>query len=284
MGVPKSFKDIDARNQAILDRIVNTDYPTHCRFKDLSGNDYGYLHVDKYYGKDGRGHLYYWCTCKCGNRILVRATHLQSGVSKSCGCLMSEETSKRCHINKYGTKHNLHGTRLYYSWSNMIQRCTNPNNRYYAEYGARGIKVCEEWKNASNFINWALSNGYNDTLTIDRIDFNGDYCPENCRWVGLKVQENNKSVNNYVQYDRWVFPVTIWAEITGIKRATLYYRINESKWSIAESLFTPPNGDRSKIPITFKIPQEYEIYNKYDEWVKKGKILPVEETIYKGCI
>ena len=117
----KSFKDINKRNQDIINRIVSTEYPTSTKFINLSGQDFGNLHVDSYYGKDKRGHKYYWCTCKCGSTILCRATHLKDGSTTSCGCLMSKASALRGHINKYGTKHKMYATRLYYCWSNMIQ-------------------------------------------------------------------------------------------------------------------------------------------------------------------
>ena len=275
MAAPKSFKDIDARNQAVLDRIVNTDYPTHCRFKDLSGNDYGYLHVDKYYGKDARGQLYYWCTCKCGNRILVRNTHLMYGDTLSCGCRISEADVKR---NKENSKHGGTGTRLHDIWTGMCQRCDNPNVEAYPEYGGRGIKMCDEWRNLKdgfiNFRNWALENGYDDKLTIDRIDVNGNYCPENCRWSNKKVQSNNRRDTMYLQIATYRLPLMIWSEITGIPRHTLWSR-HMHGWTDSETILTPSNGDKTKQYVTLEIPLEYEKYNKYEEHVRKGIIKPM---------
>ena len=275
----KSFKDINKRNQDIINRIVSTEYPTSTKFINLSGQDFGNLHVDSYYGKDKRGHKYYWCTCKCGSTILCRATHLKDGSTTSCGCLMSKASALRGHINKYGTKHKMYATRLYYCWSNMIQRCTNPNNRHYQTYGAQGITVCDEWKKFENFMEWALhiaNPPYNDSLTIDRIDPYLGYFPENCRWVTQKVQGNNKKDTYYLQIMTYVFPITIWSEITGLHRETIKLR-KQAGWTDAEALLTPPHNERNKKQIVLYIPPEYEIYNKYNEFVNKGIIEPYKE-------
>lgn len=124
---------------------------------------------------------------------------------------------------------NKHGlakkTKLYGRWVMMKQRCYNPNNKDYYNYGARGIKVCDEWRNNYlNFHNWAYANGYNDTLSIDRIDVNGDYKPINCRWVDKNIQANNKVCTIYIDYEGNSVTLTELSNITGIKRETLEMR------------------------------------------------------------
>ena len=275
-----SIKDIDKRNQNIINRIVSTEYPKHCRFVDISGNDYGDLHVDSYYGKDKRGQLYFWCTCKCGSKILVRNTHLMYGDTHSCGCGISKVTIER---NKEMIKHGATGSRLHDIWTGMCQRCDNPRTEQYPNYGGRGIKICDEWRNLidgfANFRHWSLYESdppYNDKLTIDRIDPGGDYCPENCRWTDQKHQDNNKRNTIYFQLMTYVLPLTIWSEITGISRQTLYSRYKWG-WTDSEILLTPPGCKEKCITTDYLyIDPKYNSYNKYDDFVKSGKIKPYE--------
>ena len=121
----------------------------------------------------------------CGNKFRTQTSFVKSGHTKSCGCYQKRRASE--------TKHGLIGTRLYSIWTNMKDRVSNIKNKAYNSYGGRGITVCEEWKNDFvSFYAWAMSNGYSDELTIDRIDNNGNYCPENCRWTTKSIQSRNK--------------------------------------------------------------------------------------------
>lgn len=143
-------------------------------------------------------------------------------------------------------KHGLKGTRLYRIWNGIKNRCFNPNYHRYSDYGGRGIKVCDEWKNDfQSFYDWSMSNGYSDNLTIDRINNDGNYEPSNCRWVGLKVQANNSRHCNNIQFNGEVHSISEWARITGIPRYTLNNRINKYGWSIEDSL-TKPNRTTNK--------------------------------------
>ena len=147
----------------------------------LEGMTFGRLKVIKYIGSSK-----YKCICSCGNKTIVSTYGLTSGGTKSCGCLQKEIVAN---------KHYKHGdsrSNLYAVFVQMHQRCENPNNKNYHYYGHRGIKVCETWKEWLNFKAWALANGYQKGLTIDRIDPNGNYYADNCRWITIEAQQKNR--------------------------------------------------------------------------------------------
>lgn len=176
------------------------------------------------------------CVCDCGNEVSVRSKLLLQGITKSCGCLVKERMSKKA------SKHHGFGTRLYSIWDSMRQRCNNPNCSAYKNYGGRGISICDEWDDFAVFREWALANGYDElaergTYTLDRIDVNGDYAPDNCRWVNFRTQSNNKRDTIYVEYDGMSMPLSYWAETTGIKYCTLFARYKRG-WS-PERILSP---------------------------------------------
>ena len=150
-------------------------------------------------------------------------------------------------------KHGKRKTSIYRTYAHMKERCNNPNCKDYKYYGEKGVKVCEEWQdNFQAFYDWAMVNGYNDTLTIDRINVNGDYTPDNCRWVTMKVQCNNKSCNIQITYNGKTQNLKQWSDELGISYRTLYQRISVRHWDTDKALGTKENASIKQITYNGK--------------------------------
>lgn len=203
------------------------------RFKDLTGMKFHRLTVIERASNTNAGQARWKCLCECGNQSIVASGKLLSGHTKSCGCLKNELTSNR------RRKHGESGNRLYVCWQHMKRRCDSPKDKYFHNYGGRGINVCSEWESYENFRSWALSNGYDDTLTLDRIDVNGGYCPENCRWATVTEQQNNRRNNHIVEFNNEIHTLAEWSRIVGINFDVLQMRINKLKWPIEKAFTTP---------------------------------------------
>jgi len=204
--------------------------------RDLRGSVFGrWTVIEK---ADSRKRMVVWkCRCECGNEKEVYQKHLLSGASTSCGCFRNEQSSKRMKENNPAEiKHNMYRTRLYGIWNSMKHRCHNPNDLNYRYYGGKGIKVCEEWQEFISFMEWASTNGYDETLTLDRKDYNGNYEPTNCRWVTIQEQQYNKSNNHLITYNGKTQTLTEWAKEREIKQTTLDARINRSRWDVGRAL------------------------------------------------
>ena len=160
--------------------------------KDLTGKKFGRLTVKEKDTKKSKGRNYWICECDCGNIKSIRTDALTCGHTKSCGCLNKETQFKPIHGMK--------NTRLYNVWGGMKNRCRNKNSSDYVDYGGRGISYCKEWEDFIPFYNWAIENGYEEGLSIDRVDNNGNYEPSNCRWATTKQQANNRRTNVITEY------------------------------------------------------------------------------------
>jgi len=172
------------------------------------------------------------CKCKCGHIGKYVLVLLVNEQTKSCGCLRKSTFVER------NTFHGKSRTKLNAVWQAMKQRCFNENNANYIFYGGRGIKVCNEWKNSFiEFYNWAIENGYKEGLSIDRINVNGNYEPDNCQWVKMKIQTRNKRDNVFVEFNGENLCIQDWANRLGINHTTLTKRLK--KWSVEKSLTTP---------------------------------------------
>lgn len=170
------------------------------------------------------------CKCDCGNEIIVNTSSLTTGNTKSCGCYKNEL------IRNLNYKHGNSHTKLYYVWQTMIKRCTKINNKSYKIYGNRGITVCIEWKSDFiNFYNWAIANGYKQGLTIDRINNNGNYEPNNCRWTSMKEQARNTSKNKYIVYMNEKMLISDACNKSNVKISSVFSKMKRKNITLQES-------------------------------------------------
>lgn len=209
-------------------------------YKDITGQKFGRLTVLEFAGRrneirHGKNRDAMWrCRCECGNGIVTGAHNLKSGNTVSCGCYGREQ------FIKMNTTHGESKTRLYTCWEAIIQRTkSNVCDGYYPHYGSKGITVCDEWKKYENFAAWARANGYRDDLTIDRIDADKGYYPENCRWATYTEQNNHLSRNRYIEIDGDTKTLAEWARHYGIVYQTVCSRIYHRHWDVERALTEP---------------------------------------------
>ena len=198
--------------------------------EDLTGKRFNKL-VVLYRDENGHGDKSRWkCICDCGAETTVSGTNLKTGAVKSCGCLR--------HM-KHDT-HHLSNTRLYRIWNAMKNRCYLKSHHAYSYYGARGITVYAEWKdNFETFYDWAINNGYSEGLTIDRIDNNGSYSPENCKWSTREEQVNNRRSCVLITYNGETKNLMQWCELLNLSYKLIHQRMRLKNISFEEAISIP---------------------------------------------
>ena len=217
----------------LLKRGIITD--CGCSIKNrLVGKRVGRLTIVANTGRHQGNRVIWLCKCDCGNYTEVITTNLnpnRPNATLSCGCLRKEKA----------TKHNLSNTTIYKTLVAIKGRCKNPSNKFYSSYGARGITLCDEWDDENGFekfYNWSIENGWKPGLSIDRIDNNKGYSPDNCRWTTQKTQANNTRRNRMITINEETHTLTEWAEINNICIGTIEDRVKRG-WSYVEAVTKP---------------------------------------------
>lgn len=219
--------------------------------QECIGKRYGRLLVlsfNKEETNKHKGGIFYNCICDCGKQCLANKYSILKGEKQSCGCLHREQLVKR---NKETAL--LHGDsrneyeKLHNSWTAMKNRCLSPTNERYELYGGRGISIFKDWLDWDIFKHWALANGWENGLTIDRIDYNGNYEPINCRWVTMEVQANNTSTNKYLEYHEEVKTLSEWCKILNLNYYRTKARLNTCHMTVEQAFELPKQQLRRKI-------------------------------------
>jgi hypothetical protein len=208
------------------------------KIRDLTGLKFGQLKVIGRTGSDKWGKSLWSCVCDCENKVIVEAGNLKSGGTTSCGCFKKEK------LHKEKTVHGDYKERLFHIWEQMRARCSNKNLPSYKNYGGRGIVVCDAWLNDYlPFKEWALSHGYQNNLSIDRKDNNGNYEPSNCRWATKGVQANNTRSNHFLTFNNQTMTISEWSQKLNISQDIIYSRLKRG-WTIEQTLTIPSGGRR----------------------------------------
>lgn len=197
--------------------------------EDLTGKRFGRWTVLGYVGKSK------WeCKCDCGAIRVISSNALKCGRTKSCGCYRQEVTTER------NITHGMNKTPLHSRWLGMKNRCYNPNDSSYHDYGARGIYVCDEWKDDFRaFYDWSMSNGFEEHLSLDRVDNSGPYAPWNCRWADRATQNRNTRRNRLVTVGGKTQTIMDWAKEKGVREALIRRRLNAG-WDAERAVSSPP--------------------------------------------
>lgn len=190
---------------------------------------------EPYISPSGKKHHRWLCECECGTKKIVSAGDISRGGSMSCGCRRRVLISRRS--TKHGMSHNEKYKDLYRLWVGMRERCNSPKSSSYKNYGGRGIAVCQRWDDFETFMN-DVGPKPSPKHSIDRIDVNGDYCPDNCRWATTKEQANNVRRNRRIEHQGCIRNLCQWAELFGLKPAVLGKRLKLG-WDMSRALLSP---------------------------------------------
>lgn len=211
------------------------------KIKDVIGQKFGRLTVVKFTEISKDGHALWECYCDCGKAIITKGSSLRSGDTTSCGCYQIERS----------TKHGLTHTREYQTWLHLKDRCYNSNDKYYHNYGGRGVVVCERWINpVDGFMNFYndMGNRPKGKYSIDRINNDGNYEPSNCEWNTYKIQNNNRRSNRLLTLHGETKTMQQWVDILNIPRSTLKQRLRNG-WSEEEALTLERNPKKKDFKI-----------------------------------
>lgn len=195
---------------------------------DLTGKKFGKLTVICRVENNKHGQPQWKCICDCGNETIVVGQKLRKGITKSCGCLVYEQKTR--------LTHGMTGTVLHNRWLNMKSRCLNPHNKRYKRYGGRGITICDEWLDFQNFYNWSISNGFSEELSLDRIDNNKGYCPDNCRWATQRQQANNTERNVKIEYMGEIKTLAQWCRDLDLNYKLVHQRYHKQNMRFEEAI------------------------------------------------
>lgn len=225
--------------------LTNTRGPKHGQpeispwTEDLTGQRFTRLTVVKFSHHGEKGHAYWECLCECGTAKIARASNIKRGHVQSCGCLLRETRAAR-----KGRRTGLRHHAMWHTWKQMIARCTNPKRPNYPNYGGRGIFVCKRWM--QSFENFVSDIGVkpSDSHSLDRIDNDGPYSPENCRWATGREQQRNRRCSKIIEFGGERLSMTEWSERLGLTVTALRLRIE--RWDFEKAMTTPGNRTKKK--------------------------------------
>lgn len=204
--------------------------------KNLIGQTFGNLTVISRVKNSKSGKARWKCLCSCGNISIVTSTDLVSGHTRSCGCKRYES---------HNATHGMTKTDLHNKWCQMRQRCGNPQCKAYQHYGAEGVSVCDEWNSFANFRNWSLANGYREGLSLDRINNEKGYSPDNCRWITWEEQSGNRRNNLNFTYRGKTQNLRAWCSELGLNYAVIRQRIRRDGYTFEQAIASKKYERRS---------------------------------------
>lgn len=247
---------------------------------DVIGQRFGKLtvveEVEPRITPSGRKFRMVLCKCDCGNTTVASIDHLRNGHTKSCGCYKSDWAKENV------TKHGQAGSRLYQTYMHMKERCFKETSKSYPRYGGRGITVCDEWLGENgfqHFYDWAMNNGYKDSLTIDRINNDGNYEPSNCRWATQEQQMNNVSYNVHLTYNGETHTVAEWSKILGVNQDTIQARNKYYDMPIEEILFKPPTCKKKT-----EVFKDWQSVGVFDSQKEAAEFIGVHTSAITQCL